>query len=157
GRVCPHHRDLLPGRAALPRRLERARRRGAPGAGNPLLPPEGGGHLPPGDLGALELRQDPGRPDPRHLVEAAPAGHARPAHGDGGRRRVEGTRRWITCVGINETGGSARASGPTWATCWAPSRARWVSPSGTCFESPSPCSTPPSSVSSRIASGACSR
>ena len=65
--------DVVPGRAALPRRVVGA---GAGVAGAGLVPPQGHVHLPARDLGALELRADPRGPDPRHLVEAAAAGHA---------------------------------------------------------------------------------
>src|ERR1700730_5716760 len=88
---------------------------GGPGAGGGrlavarrlLLPPQGHVHLPARDVDPVELRPDPGGPDPRHLVEAPDAGGPAPAHGHGGRRHLEGARRWI--------GSSARASGPIWA------------------------------------------
>src|SRR5439155_8420883 len=120
-RVRPHHRHVLPGRAPLPGRVGRPRRRLVGYPGLVLLPAQGDIHVLARDLDTLELREDPGGPDPRHIVETAPARHARPAHGHGGRGRLEGAAPWLGC---SATGSSARASGPTSATLWWRSGAR---------------------------------
>ncbi len=58
-----------------------------------VVPAQGHVHLPGRHLGPLVLRAHPGRSDPGHLVEAAPAHLARAAAGDRLRgRRPE--RRW---------------------------------------------------------------
>src|SRR5262249_37439343 len=90
--VRAHHRHVDPGRAPVPRRVVRA----GPGlaAGPRLAPAEGVARLPPGNVGALELRADPCGPDPRHLVEAPAAGEPVPLDGDRAGGRVAWSLAW---------------------------------------------------------------
>jgi NADH-quinone oxidoreductase subunit H len=69
-------------------------------AGAGLVPPEGDRALRPGHLDPLVVHPDPGRPDPRPVLEGAPARRPRPAPGGGGRRRGPGRRRCLRPSGL---------------------------------------------------------
>ena len=80
-----------------------------------VVPRQGDVHLPARDLGALELRADPRRPDPRHLVEAPAARHHHLVDADRARRRPPEPCRCVASSG--------RASGATSGICARPSAA----------------------------------
>src|SRR4029079_12558601 len=85
-RVRARARDLVPWRAALPRRVGRT---GAGLARPGLVPVQGAVRVPAPHLGAMELRPHPRRPDPARVLEADAAGDAAAAVCDRGRDRLE--------------------------------------------------------------------
>src|SRR5438552_1318811 len=114
-RVCAHHRDVVPRGAAVPGRLARPRL-GLRAHRRVLAPAEGAARLPGHHVGALELRADPRRPDPRNLVEAPAAG----VPGAAARRGVLGRRpgrAWrLSARGSGRRSPNSRARSPApWA------------------------------------------
>jgi NADH-quinone oxidoreductase subunit H len=80
-------------------------------------------------LGAVVVREDPGRSDPGDLLEALDAGDAGHADGDRAGRRAPRARWAITAIDPRRASGGRRGS-----SC-APSRGRWASRCGTCSAS----------------------
>jgi NADH:ubiquinone oxidoreductase subunit H len=86
------HGDVVPGRAAVPRRVG-GPRAGVDGAD--LVPAQGAPGLPAHHLGAVELHSRARRSDPADLLEGAAARHAAARDGDGRHDRHEGSVRWL--------------------------------------------------------------
>src|SRR4029453_8280100 len=108
-RVRPRDRYLLPWRAAVPGRVGWPVGGRLAVVGRALVHAQGHVRVRPRDLDALELRANPRRSDPGHLLEAAATRQPATADRDGTAGRSE-DGQWL--------GGSATPSGAT-PTPWS--------------------------------------
>src|SRR5262249_31079665 len=109
--IRPHNRHVVPGCPPLPGRVV-GTRTGL--VGFDLVPAEGHVRLPARDLGALEFRADPRRPDPCDLVEAPAPGKPPAVDGHRGSGGVARREWWITARAA-ASGGSSVSSARRWA------------------------------------------